>query len=165
MWTLCGIAVAGVAVACTVKYSLSGASISPLAKTVSIAYFNNNASMVSPSLSATFTDALKERFQRQTRLTQINEGGDLSFEGEITNYSSVPSQISGAEYTVKNRLTITVMVRFTNSIEPQYNFSRAFSAFADYDTNILLQDAEPTLIPEIVEKLINDIFNAAVSNW
>lgn len=165
LWTICVIVLAGAAVACTVKYSTSGASISPLAKTVSIATFNNNAAMVSPTLSSTFTDALKDRFQRQTRLTQVNEGGDLSFEGEITNYTSVPAQISGDEYAVKNRLTITVMVRFTNSIEPQYNFSRQFSAFEDYDTNILLQDAEPTLIPDIVEKLINDIFNAAVSNW
>ena len=163
--TLSAVALTGVMVACTVKYSLSGASISPLAKTVSISYFNNNATMVSPILSPTFTDALKERFQRQTRLLLVPEGGDLHFEGEITNYTSVPSQTSGSEYTVRNRLTITVMVRFTNSVEPQYNFSRQFSAFEDYDTSVLLQDAEVTLIPEIVDKLVNDIFNAAVSNW
>jgi len=57
-------------------------------------------------------------------------------------------------------------VRFTNALEPQYNINnRTFSAFADYDSSKLLQEVEGSLIPEIVEKLVDDIFNAAVSNW
>jgi hypothetical protein len=161
-------ALAAITDGCTVKYSLSGASISPQAKTFSIAYFPNNAAMVAPILSSTLTDALQDKFSRQTRLSQVREGGDLSFEGEITNYTSVPSSISSGEYAVMNRLTITVNVRFTNSIEPQYNFpgnGKSFSAYLDYSSNTLLQDAEPTLIPQIVDILVEDIFNAAVSNW
>ena len=42
----------------TAKYSLSGASIPAEAKTFSVAYFPNNAAMVSPILSSTLTDAL-----------------------------------------------------------------------------------------------------------
>lgn len=152
-------------VACSVKYSLSGASIPPEAKTVSIAYFPNNASMVAPILSATLTDALQDRFSRQTRLNLVREGGDLAFEGEITGYSSTPAAISGDEIAVKNRLNITVKVRFTNSLDPKLNYDRSFSAFLDYDSNVLLQQAETRLIPEIVDMLVEDIFNAAVSNW
>lgn len=150
---------------CKVKYSLSGASIPPEAKTVSIAYFPNNASMVAPILSSTLTDALQDRFQRQTRLMLVREGGDLSFEGEITGYSSTPAAITAGEYAAKNKLTITVRVRYTSAFEPQYNYDRSFSAFAEYDTNTLLQAAEGQLIPEIVDMLVEDIFNAAVSNW
>ena len=50
------IALTAVLVSCTVKYSLSGASIPPDAKTFSVAYFPNNAPMVAPVLSATMTD-------------------------------------------------------------------------------------------------------------
>lgn len=150
---------------CKVKYSLSGASISPDAKTVSIAYFPNNAAMVAPILSSTLTDALQDRFARQTRLTQVREGGDLSFEGEIIDYTSVPESISGDEIAITNRLTVTVRVRFTNALEPQYNFDKRFSQFAPYNTNKLLQEVEPSLLPEIVDMLVEDIFNAAVSNW
>ena len=53
-----------------VNYSLSGASIPPDAKTFSVAYFPNNAPMVAPILSSTLTDALRDKFMRQTRLTQ-----------------------------------------------------------------------------------------------
>ena len=60
-----------------VNYSLSGASIPPDAKTFSVAYFPNNAPMVAPILSSTLTDALRDKFTRQTRLTQVDEGGDF----------------------------------------------------------------------------------------
>lgn len=150
---------------CKVKYSLSGASIPPDAKTVSISYFPNNAAMVAPILSSTLTDALQDRFARQTRLIQVREGGDLNFEGEITNYTSTPESISGDEIAVTNRLTITVRVRFTNALQPQYNYDKQFSQFAPYNTNKMLQEVEPSLIPEIVDMLVEDIFNAAVSNW
>jgi hypothetical protein len=112
------------------------------------------------------TEALKDRFARQTRLQQVPDGGDLAFEGEIVNYTSTTASVSSQEYAVLNRLTITVRVRFTNALEPQYNINnRTFSAFADYDSSKLLQEVEGSLIPEIVEKLVDDIFNAAVSNW
>lgn len=154
---------------CTVSYTLSGASISPLAETVSVAYFPNNAPMVAPMLSSTFTEELKDKFSRQTKLTFTEEQGDLSFEGEIINYYSAPSSIAstgdGDAGAVMNRLTIEVNVRFVNKIEPQYNFERRFRQYSDYESHIMLQEAEQTLIPEIVEMLIDDIFNAAVSNW
>ncbi|MBQ6584326.1 MAG: hypothetical protein IIX42_04150, partial [Alistipes sp.] len=72
--------------ACTVKYSLSGASIPPDAKTFSVAYFPNNAPMVAPILSATLTDELTQRFATRTSLVQVEEGGDFAFEGEIVGY-------------------------------------------------------------------------------
>lgn len=150
---------------CIVKYSFSGASIPADAKTFSVAYFPNNAQMVTPTLSQEFTDALIERMERQTRLVQVNEGGDLSFEGEITRYETRPSSVSGDEYATQNRLTITVRVQFTNALEPQNNFNQSFSGYSDYPTSTPLQDAEGTMIPEIVEDLVNQIFNAAVAKW
>lgn len=152
--------------ACKVKYSFSGASISPLAKTYSVAYFPNNAPMVAPTLSSTLTDALQDKFARQTKLTQVREGGDLAFEGEIVGYTSTPTSISADEYAAMMRLTITVRVRFSNAIEPHLNIeNKTFSQFMDYDASKLLQEVEGQLIPDIVEMLVEDIFNAATSNW
>lgn len=150
---------------CTVKYSFSGASIPLEAKTVSVPYFPNNAPMVAPSLSSTLTDALQDKFARQTKLQLVSTGGDLAFEGEITNYTSTPAAITSAETAAMNRLTITVKVKFTNIYEPQNNYNKSFSAFAEYDATSLLQDIQDTLITEICEQLVQDIFNAAVANW
>ncbi|MDY3978634.1 MAG: LptE family protein [Tidjanibacter sp.] len=150
---------------CRVTYSFSGASIPVQAKTVSVAYFPNNAPMVAPTLSSTLTDALIEKFARQTRLQTVGEGGDLAFEGEIINYTSTPSSVTSNETASMNRLTITAKVKFTNSYEPQNNYNKSFNAFADYDAGSLLQDVQDTLIGEIVEQLVTDIFNGAVANW
>lgn len=151
---------------CTVNYTFSGASIPVDARTVSIAHFPNNATMVAPILSTTLTEALQDRFSRQTRLDIVREGGDLSFDGEIVNYMTAPASVSSNEYALQNRLTITVRVTFVNEYEPQYNFTnRAFTNFLDYDATQNLTEVEGTLIPQIVEMLVEDIFNAAVSNW
>ena len=50
LFSLCAVLLTGCGVA--IKYSLSGASIPPDAKTFSVAYFPNNATMVSPILSS-----------------------------------------------------------------------------------------------------------------
>ena len=157
--------VAMTATACRVSYTFSGASISPLAKTVSIAFIPNNAPMVAPILSPTLRSALQDRFVSQTRLALIPDGGDLHFEGEITGYTTAPAAISGNEFALRNRLTITVRMRFTNAIEPKLNYDKTFSEFLEYDASLLLQSVEPSLIPQIVDMLADDIFNAAVSNW
>ena len=151
--------------ACTVKYSLSGASIPPDAKTFSVAYFPNNAPMVAPILSATLTDELTQRFASRTSLVQVEDGGDFAFEGEIVGYSSTTSSVSSGDYALQNRLTISVKVKFTNAIDDKMSFNRNFSAYADYDSTKLLTEVESELIPQIVEQLVTDIFQAAASNW
>ena len=152
-------------VGCTVKYSFSGASIPLEAKTVSIAYFPNNAPMVAPTLSSALTDALQDKFARQTKLQLVPTGGDLAFEGEITNYTSTPAAITANETAAMNRLTITVKVKFSNIYEPQFDYNKSFSSFVEYDANQLLQDVQDSLITDIVDLLVQDIFNAAVANW
>ena len=151
--------------ACTFSYSFTGASIPADAKTVSISQIQNVATMVAPALSSTLTDALKDRFASQTRLIQVSENGDLDFAGEITNYISSPVAVTGDEFASMNRLTITIKIRYTSKFEPENNFDKNFSAYEDYDSNKLMQEVEPTLLPQIVEKLVEDIFNASVSNW
>lgn len=121
-----------------IKYSLSGASIPPDAKTFSVAYFPNNATMVSPILSSTLTEALVDIFSRRTRLVQVDEGGDFAFEGEITNYTSVTASVSSEDTALLNRLTVTVKVRFTNALDEKMSFNRTFSAYEDYDSSRLL---------------------------
>jgi hypothetical protein len=150
---------------CTVKYSFSGASIPLDAKTVSVPYFPNNAPMVAPTLSSTLTQTLQDKFARQTSLQVVDNGGDLAFEGEITNYTSTPAAVTSAETAAMNRLTITVKIKFTNIYEPQNNYNKTFSAFAEYDATSLLQDIQDSLITEIVDQLVQEIFNAAVANW
>lgn len=150
---------------CKIKYSFTGASISPDVKTISIGYFKNNASIVQPLLSQTFTEALKDKFLSQTNLTLVEKNGDLQFEGEITNYNISPTAIQGNETAALNRLTITVNVRFTNTKNETQNFEKNFSRYADYESTQNLSAIEEQLIKTINEMLVEDIFNQTVANW
>jgi len=151
--------------ACTVSYKLSGASIAPDVKTVSIEHFVNRAPLGVANLEQYFTDELKDKFKSKTSLTMVNAEGHLNFAGEITKYFTRPMAITGDETAAQNRLTITVKVHFTNEIEPEYNFDSDFTQYKDYDSDQDLSSVEQTLMEDIVEKLIEDIFNKSVVNW
>ena len=161
--TFLAIIVSLLSVSCGI-YSFTGASIGPEVKTFSVQTFVNVASMVAPALSSELTDELVNRFIRQTSLSQVRLEGDFAFEGRITNYVSIPVAIT-AETASLNRLTITVNVKFTNKLDPKASFQQSFSQYAEYDSNKSLQAVEQALLPEIVDKLITDIFNASASNW
>jgi hypothetical protein len=150
---------------CKVSYSFSGASISPQLKTVSIQYFLNRASLVQPGLSQTLTEALIDKCKAQTSLSVVNGTGDVSFEGEITDYNTRPLTVSADATAAMNRFTITVKVKFTNSVDPTLNYETTFSRYQDYDSNLDLSAVEKQLSDKIIEFLVEDIFNQAFVNW
>ena len=146
-------------------YSFTGASILPEVKTFSVQQFMNVATMVTPILSSTLTESLIDKFTRQTSLSPVKIDGDFAFEGEITNYTSTATAITGDEQAAMNRLTITIKVKFTNRYDIKANFNKTFTRYADYNNSLSIQAVEPSLIPEIVDELVQDIFNASASNW
>jgi len=150
---------------CTVSYSMTGASIPEDAKTISVQYFPNRAEIVNPTLSSEFTEMLKDKFISQTKLEMISDGGDLSFSGEITGYKTRPAAIRGNETASLTRLTIEINVTFVNEKDPEKNFESRFSHYEDFDADQSLDQVEGELIPQILEKIIEDIFNRAVVNW
>ncbi|MBR4440694.1 MAG: LptE family protein [Bacteroidales bacterium] len=152
VWQGCGI------------YSFTGASYGT-AKTVSIDYFQNRSTYVNPTLSQKITEDLKDRFMSQTPLNLVKTGGDLSFEGTITGYRISAVDIKSTGQAAKNRLTISIKVSFANSTEPENDFEKSYSRYADYDVKQPFSAVESTLVDEIVTLLIDDIFNDSVVNW
>ena len=145
-------------------YSFTGASTKGL-KTVSVQYFQNRASLVQPALSQTLTDALADKCKSQTNLVLTSNLGDANFEGEITDYNTKPLTVSAAAQAATNRFTIAVKVKYTNSVDPDLSFEQTFSRYADYDSSKDLSQVEDQLSKDIVDQLVEDIFNKAFVNW
>ena len=148
-----------------IKYSFTGASIPVEAKTISIATFQNRASLVVPGLTQTMTDALIDMCRAQTNLNMVSSGGDLSFEGEISDYKTQPLTVSGNEQAAMNRFSISVRVRYVNSFNSDLSFDQTFTRYQDYNSALNLSDVEASLTEEIVKMLTEDIFNRAFVNW
>jgi len=146
-------------------YTFTGADIHPDIKTISISYFQNQATLVQPMLSQKFTDALQDQFIQQTSLNLISSNGDLQFEGYISDYQVKPISISSNDQANQNRLSIKVFVRFKNQIEPNKSYEQSFNRYADFDSSLNLSNIEEDLMDEIIIELIEDIFNKAVVNW
>jgi hypothetical protein len=145
-------------------YSFSGASTEGL-KSVSVQYFQNRASLVQPGLSQALTDALSDKCKAQTNLNIINGLGDANFEGEIADYNTKPLTVSADATAAMNRFTITVKVKFTNSIDPDKSFEQSFSRYEDYSGSSDLSNVEAELSEKIIEMIVEDIFNRAFVNW
>ena len=154
-------------------YSFDGASIDySLTKTLSVATFLNDSGGGPPNMGLTFSEGLKDYFQRRTKLELVPNKGDLQFDGDIGNYVVRPQAVrsSGnnniADGTGLMRLQIGVQVQFTNTKKEEDNFERQFSFFADYDpSSATLNSIENELVEEIFEQIYFDIFQASVAQW
>lgn len=157
------------AAGCSIKYSLSGASISPDVKSVFVDYFRNRSKVINPTLSQTFTEAMKDKFVNEIGLSLGSDNGDLEFSGEITGYDvrplSVQKSESGMDFASMNRLTITVKVIFINNKDHDQDFNTSFSAYFDWDSSKPINQVENEAVQVITTQLIDDIFNKSVANW
>ena len=151
---------------CTISYKFNGASIDyTKVKTISIKDFPNQAPLVYPPLSQQFTEGVKDIYVRQTRLSLVRDNGDLQLEGEITGYDLTPMAVKEDAYSSKTKLTITVKVRYTNRTNADEDFEQSFSAYREFDSNVMLQDVQDQLCSEIIEDLADQIYNSTVANW
>ena len=147
-------------------YSFSGTSIQPDVNSITINLFEYRAMRVNPSLSNDLTEAIRNQFRRMTRLEQVEMDGDMELSGEITGYDVTPAAVTADEVAARNRLTVTVSVSFTNRKHSEDDFeNQSFSGYADYDSTNSLDAVESSLCEEIIDKIIEDIFNATVAQW
>lgn len=151
--------------ACKVSYSFTGANISADVKTFSVYYFPNRAKLINPTLSTDLTEKLKEKLLKQTSLKEETENGDLVFEGQITEYDVRPMAIQKEDMAAQNRLTVSIRLKYTNNKDHEQDFDKSFSAFEDFSSSLSLNDVESGIVPEIVDKLLEDVFNATIANW
>jgi hypothetical protein len=147
-----------------VTFNMSGASIGN-AKTCQVGYFENRADIVNPRLSTQITDALKDKIQASTSLKLVNSNADVVFEGEITGYTVQPQQVTATGTAAKDRLTVTVKVKFTNTLEADNSFDKSFSRFQEYTGGASLNSVEGQLVEDILKEMMEDIFNEAFSSW
>tara|TARA_B100000401_G_C52603583_1_gene623177 strand:+ start:114 stop:614 length:501 start_codon:yes stop_codon:yes gene_type:complete len=146
-------------------YSFTGASIPNDAKNVVVKYFTTKVTNSPSSLNQIITEELKNKLLSQTNLYLEETSGDLIFIGEITKYQVTPIALQANESVAKNRLTISIKVKYENSLNNQQNFESNFSHYRDFNSSENLADIENILIEEISKELVEDVFNKAFVNW
>lgn len=136
------------------------------AKTFQVNFFQNNATLIEPGIERIFTQRLQNLIQNQTNLNLISSGGDLVYEGEITDYRIEPMTATADQQASQNRLTITVNVRFTNKNKEADDFEKRFTFYYDYNgADQLIGSKLTAALDEIYERITQDIFNESLAKW
>ncbi|NLO71229.1 MAG: LptE family protein [Porphyromonadaceae bacterium] len=151
---------------CKISYGFTGGSLDySKYKSISIVDFPNNADNVVPILAPTFTESLKDKYTRSTKLTLLRDGGDMHLEGEIVGYSYQAMSIQADSYASETKLTLTINVRFTDSKNPEQDFETRYTASQLFDSNRLPSEVEGELIDLLVKEIVDKIYNDTVARW
>ncbi len=145
-------------------YSFKGTSIPPGVQTFTVEKFDIRASNSPAALNQRFTDELKDKIQRESRLNLVNADGDIEFSGTITEYSISPIAPRPGE-EAESRLQISMSVEYVDLTDKENNWTQTFSRYEDYPTTSDFTSIEDNLIGIINEQIIEDIFNKAFTNW
>lgn len=167
-WTLAVSAVlVCVVTACSISYKFNGASINyDIVKTISFANFpNRSAAFVWGPMESMFNTELQDRYMRQTKLKQVRSGGDLELSGEITNYDAYNKGVGSDGYSTMAELKMTVNVRFTNNSNHTEDFEQQYSASQEYNSSSSLSSVQEELVTQMIEDIVDQIFNDTVANW
>ncbi len=156
-------------------YSFTGSSLSSDVKTFSIADFQSDVALGPPDLAERFTEEFSKRLLQRTALSQVDNKGDIQFEGKIKEFAYKPIAPTAGQGTGKDRiddkasrtrLTIVIEVTYVNPNDTEATFSkRKFSQYEDADASRSTDEAEPELVEKIIAKMIEDIFRATVTSW
>ena len=149
---------------CSFKYGFKDVSIPDSIKTIKVIYIENRARYINPELSPRLTDKLRQKIVSQTKLSQTNgDNADWEISGYISDYSFSTSAISGQQ-VANNRLTVGLHITLNNRKADDmkdYDVSRNF----EFKGNQTLQQAEASLLDEMIRTLTDEIFNKLFSNW
>jgi hypothetical protein len=146
-------------------YSFTGTTLSPDIKSVTVSSFTMQTAGGPANLPLTLTEKMKEYYQRYTSLKVLPTGGDMALEGAITGYDLIPVAATASDQAGLNRLQITIQVRFTNVKDDTKSFDQAFSFYKDFPQNQTLSQNEATLVPQILDQLVLDVFNKTAADW
>lgn len=151
---------------CRISYSFRTASIDyELTKTLMIAHFVNQAPLVYPPLEQRFNEEMKDMFTRNTRLQLVNQNGDMEIEGEIVGYELTPLAVQEDAFASETKLTMTVRMRFRNNKTDAPQIEERISANRTFSSNTVFDSVQDQLMGELIEEIVDQIFNATMANW
>lgn len=151
--------------ACSVSYKFTGTSINyDIIKSIQIDKVANRAPYGWAPMEAMFNNRLQDVYANQTRLKLVKRAGDLQLAGEITGYDQFNKSISADGLSSQVQLKMTVNIRYRNNKTGE-SWERQFSATSQYDATQQLTAVQEKLVTEMVNDIVDQVFNATVANW
>ena len=104
-------------------------------------------------------------FARNTRLQLVNQNGDMKIEGEIEGYELTPWAVQEDAFASETKLTMTVRMRFRNNKTEEPDKEERISANRTFSSNTVFDSVQDELMGQLIEEIVDQIFNATMANW
>ncbi|NRB52223.1 MAG: hypothetical protein HRU41_31405 [Saprospiraceae bacterium] len=146
-------------------YTFSGISIGDNVKTFYVIRFKDNAPNAPPTLAQTLTFALDQKVRTEARLVENQVTPDIEFIGTLVDFRVTSEAPRANETTALNRLTVTTAVEYINNVETDKGWKKNFSHFFDFPSTTDLSSVQEAALDEIVNQIMEYIFNEAFADW
>jgi len=152
----------------TCKYSFKDTSPIPAdITTFRVNLFGNRARYINPTVAPQLTEKLRQKIISQTRLRETkNDDANYDISGYVSDYSVVTSGVAN-QSAGTNRLNVTFHLIFKNTVDPDpaKSFETDLTTNYDFAASLTLQQAESSLMDNILKNVTDAIFNKIFSNW
>lgn len=162
---LCGLL--GLLLSGCAYYSFTGATIPSHLSTVAVPLAEDVSASPLTGLSDQFTQMLVERFVGQTRLAleQDETEADAVLSARLERYDNQPTSVGGGDQATRNRVNLSVAVRYYDRVRDEVILERTFSGYGEYDPLAEGLSGEQQAAQAALTQIADDIFTAATSNW
>ena len=147
-------------------YSFTGATIPGHLNTIAVPLATDRTDGPLPTLDEILTQQVIAQFVNQTRLqlTSSETDADALLDLRIEQYSNNPTAVGG-DQAARNRVSLSVAVRYVDQVNDEELLDRSFSGSEEYDPIELGPAGEEEAARAALDIIAQDIFTAATSDW
>jgi hypothetical protein len=148
-------------------YGFSGASVPSHLESIAIPIAEDNTTSPLPNLGRDLTTILTDRFVGRTSYSLNNNetNADAVLRTRITGYSNRPTGVGGDERATVNSVRIEVQVQYDDQVRDSTMLDRSFTGSAEYDPAEAGLTGEQQAAEVALERVGEDIFTTATSDW
>lgn len=155
---------------CTFSSSFQPGTTSNItASSIMIPVVEVKAAQGPTTLSLDFTQAIRDYYQTNSKLiVNSDQRSDLELFAVITTYSAeqINSTAQIGEQAEQMELTVVMKVNYVDNETPENSLpSVTVQQKTPYDAALTLEEAQVSLLPDIIEQMTQDVFNKTLARW
>ena len=146
-------------------FGFKGISIQPDVKSYYVHDFINKHPDNAQNIDQLFAEALRMKVRDESRLTNDEVEPDVEFMGSVDETRITPVAAQEGNTTSLNRMEIFVEIEYLNNKHEKDSWKKKYSAYRDFDRNQDFNSVRDGLTDEIIENIMERVFNDAFTNW
>ncbi len=146
-------------------YTLSGISIGENTNFYYVEQFEVKTVDGPAEIGQQFSELLKQKIDANTSLTFRDTDPDVEFLGSVSGFSVTPEAPNADNLADLNKLTLSVSIEYIDHTNEENNYTQNFSDFEVFDATVDLLSVQRDLVARIFDRISEESFNKAFSNW